>query len=86
MCAFYRAFSNHNTPFCLFVCTPRYQSPAATLYGDATTIGMKNGTSSVMFPVLAVGATAVAGYGIYSFVQNRKKAQKAKEILDEMVG
>lgn len=39
-----------------------------------------------MFPVLAVGATAVVGYGIYSFVQNRKKAQKAKEILDEMVG
>ena len=39
-----------------------------------------------MFPVLAVGATAVVGYGIYSFVQNRKKAQKDKEILDEMVG
>lgn len=38
-----------------------------------------------MFGIAAVGLSAVAGYGVYKYVQGKQNARKIKEAVDEMV-
>ncbi|KAJ7383079.1 7-methylguanosine phosphate-specific 5'-nucleotidase [Desmophyllum pertusum] len=38
-----------------------------------------------MFGIAAVGLSAVAGYGVYKYVQGKQNARKIKEAVDEMI-